>query len=112
MSQIVRVLTRDCQEKRLPVLQKLSESLHECVGLNEDERIDRGVAWGNGAGCLPTQKQALGFLSTALGIGLDANEDSDSNLSRMCSKIQSRAFRLMHDMGRRTVGAKLWVVSM
>jgi hypothetical protein len=108
VSHIVRLLTRDCKEIRLPILKQLSQNLHECVVLNEEAPINWGVEWGGvewegGERCLPTQKVALCFLSTALAMGLDENEDSGSVLSRMCSKIQSRACHLIYDMGRKTV---------
>ncbi len=102
MSHIVHVLMRDCKTERQPILSELNENLRQLVRLNEAETIDWGEVWGNGAGRLPNMTEALGFLSTALDIGLDESEDSDSIVSQkhLCSKIQSRACRLMYDVGR------------
>ena len=104
MSHIVHVLMRDCKTERQPILSELNENLRLLVRLNEDDTIDWGEVWPNTLSYprYDSVTEALGFLSTALGIGLDESEDSDSIVSQkhLCSKIQSRACRLMYDVGR------------
>ena len=102
MSHIVHVLMRDCKTERQPILSELNENLRLLLRLNEAEAIEWGEVWVNGAGRLSNITEALGFLSTALGIGLDESEDLDSIVSQkhLCSKIQSRVCRLMYDIGR------------
>jgi hypothetical protein len=100
MSHIVHVFMADCKTERQPILSELNEHLRLLVRLNEAETIDWGEVWQ-----IPqydSVTEALGFLSTALGIGLDESEDSDSIVSQkhLCSKVQSRACRLMYDVGR------------